>query len=100
MCSPGPINKIGQHPAAYPQIPVLSQDRHAKLSTMPNARPLLRAEGQHPYDFAFNFGKEIEAGWRVQSLLKKHPLLLRAYAKITWASRQILALPRHLFKVS
>src|SRR2546421_4666950 len=97
---PGPLKEIGQHPTAYPPVPVLAQDRHPKLATMLNARPLLRAEGQRPDDVALNFGKQIEAGWRVESLLEQHPLLLQADAKLTGAKGQILALARHLFEVS
>ncbi len=54
---PGPGDERGQHPTAYPEIPVLSQDRHPKLATVLNTRPLLCAKGQRPDDFALNFGR-------------------------------------------
>src|SRR5579883_2954524 len=95
-CLSCPINEVGQHVTTYPSVPVLSQDRHPKLATMLNARPPLRAEGQRAYDFTFNFGKEIETGRCVWSLLEKRLLLLQTYSKLTWARGQILALACHL----
>src|SRR2546421_11748440 len=59
---PGPIDEIGQHPAADPAIPVSAQDGHPKLTRMLEARTLTRAEGQGACDFPGDFSDEIETG--------------------------------------
>jgi hypothetical protein len=81
------------------EIPVLAQDRHAKLANMLKTESPLSVKSQYASNFVLNFSQETQADRSFCNLLENRPLLFQAYAKFSGTKGQILAFARHLLNL-